>query len=223
VLLLSFPAEQTVIDGDDFYNNRGFVYNNKGEYDRAIVDLDKAIQLNPKSARAYKNRGISYEKKGEFQKALSDYNLAISLDSHLQEAIEGAKRVSQTLAMWSPPEKVGQVPQKGPSPPSEPPPRIVGADLFIDLALYVQRPVVLTDGRVIGASNQSAQIAQIKTGGVTFWMSGEGIDRESFRFFLHNCSGFGMDSRCKIPLLVTPTGEKGFLGYPIVKDVKMVQ
>ena len=63
------------------YGNRGLVYNNKGEYDRAITDLDKAIQLDPKSATAHKDRGISYEKKSELQKALIDYNRAISLDS----------------------------------------------------------------------------------------------------------------------------------------------
>jgi tetratricopeptide (TPR) repeat protein len=31
----------------DAFNNRGFAYNTKGEYDRAIADYNQAIQLNP--------------------------------------------------------------------------------------------------------------------------------------------------------------------------------
>ena len=199
------------------YSNRGFVYNNRGEYDRAIMDLDRAIRLNPKSGFAYKNRGISYEKKSEFQKALNDYNQAIGLDSNLQEAIEGAKRVNEALTSKSPPGKVGQAQQV--AAPSGAPRRIVGADLFIDIDLYWHRPVVLTDGRVFGATNQYALIT---TGGATFSISVEGIDRESFRFFLSNCSGIVANSHCKMPLLVTPTGQK-LGGNPVVKDVKIVQ
>ena len=35
------------------YYNRGVAYNGKGEYDRAIADLDQAIRLDPKFAIAY--------------------------------------------------------------------------------------------------------------------------------------------------------------------------
>ncbi|MCD6490503.1 MAG: tetratricopeptide repeat protein [Thermodesulfobacterium sp.] len=39
------------------YYNRGNAYLNKGEYDLAIKDLTKAIELNPNYAAAYNNRG----------------------------------------------------------------------------------------------------------------------------------------------------------------------
>jgi tetratricopeptide (TPR) repeat protein len=34
------------------YNNRGWAYDGKGDYDRAIADLDQAIWLDPKNANA---------------------------------------------------------------------------------------------------------------------------------------------------------------------------
>jgi len=42
------------------YCNRGFAYDNKGEYDRAIEDYNKAIELNPEFAEVYNNRGLAY-------------------------------------------------------------------------------------------------------------------------------------------------------------------
>jgi tetratricopeptide (TPR) repeat protein len=216
-----------------YWNNRGFVYNNKNDYDLAIDDLNEAIRLDSKSAFAYKNRGTSYEKKNQLQKALNDYESAVQINPKLQEAIDGARRVNQLLAVSSGSQQTadaGQIapPQASPSQqtadagqtassPASPPPRIAGADLYIDLAQYSGRPVILTDGTVQGANNYGALIA---AHGVSFNTTG-GIDRESFRFFLKNCTGFAQDN-CKIPILVTPTGEKPS-GLPQLKDVKMIQ
>jgi tetratricopeptide (TPR) repeat protein len=198
------------------YNNRGFVYNNKGDYDLAISDLNEAIRLDSTIAHAYKNRGISFEKKNELHKALSEYETAVQLNPKLQEAIDGARRVNQLLAESSRSQQIVQVQQMPTS--SEPPPRIAGADLFIDLAQYIGRPVILTDGTVFGANNSNAAV---RTRGPTFQITVEGIDRESFRFFLKNCSAGNQDN-CKMPLLVTPTGEKSG-AWPSLKNVKMIQ
>ena len=52
----------------------------KGEYDRAIVDYDKAIRLDPKYTRAYYSRGRAYRLKGEYDRAIADYDKDIRLD-----------------------------------------------------------------------------------------------------------------------------------------------
>jgi tetratricopeptide (TPR) repeat protein len=62
------------------YNNRGFAYALKGEYDRAIPDYDQAIKLAPKLALAYLNRGLAFAAKGDHERAIADYGEAIKLN-----------------------------------------------------------------------------------------------------------------------------------------------
>jgi len=62
------------------YHNRSVAYNRKGEYDRAIADLDEAIRLDPKFALAYNNRGVAYKNKGELDRAITDFDEAIRLN-----------------------------------------------------------------------------------------------------------------------------------------------
>jgi len=68
------------------YQNRGAVYQSKGNLDQAILDYNKAIQINPNFALAYNNRGLLYQDKGNFKQALSDFNKAIHLDPNYAEA-----------------------------------------------------------------------------------------------------------------------------------------
>jgi len=45
----------------------------RGEYEQAIKDYDKAIELNPEYATAYNNRGNAYAKLGEYDKAIDQF------------------------------------------------------------------------------------------------------------------------------------------------------
>ena len=58
----------------------------KREYDQAIADFDKAIELKPDDALAYNNLGAAYEEKDQIDKALANYLKAIKLDSDLADA-----------------------------------------------------------------------------------------------------------------------------------------
>ena len=93
-------------------------------------------------------------------------------------------------------------------------PHLVGADLFIDLAKYAGQQVVITDARVYGASNGGALM---DAGRVTFKILPQGIDRETFRYFLKNCT-----ETCNVHLLATPTGNKR-MDWPELVDVKIVK
>jgi tetratricopeptide (TPR) repeat protein len=62
------------------YNNRGFVWHDKGDLDRAIADYNEAIRLDPKQANAYRNRGNAWREKGDLDRAIADLNEAIRLD-----------------------------------------------------------------------------------------------------------------------------------------------
>jgi tetratricopeptide (TPR) repeat protein len=56
----------------DYYSERGFAYLKKNDYDRAILDLDNAIRLNPDNGRALKSRGLAYQAKGDTARADAD-------------------------------------------------------------------------------------------------------------------------------------------------------
>ncbi len=59
--------------------NRGIEYANKRDYDLAIADYSKAINLNPAYASAYNNRGNVYKNKLQYDRAIADYNKALKL------------------------------------------------------------------------------------------------------------------------------------------------
>ena len=59
--------------------SRGWRYGAKGEYDRAIADLDQAIRLKPDYNQAFRDRGRVYHIKGEYDRAIADFNQAIRL------------------------------------------------------------------------------------------------------------------------------------------------
>jgi tetratricopeptide (TPR) repeat protein len=62
------------------YNIRGIAYGKKGEYDNAIADYTRAIEIDPNDAWAYCNRGGAYDEKGDYDKAIADYTQAIEID-----------------------------------------------------------------------------------------------------------------------------------------------
>ena len=44
---------------------KGVSYSNEGQYDQAISDYTKAIEINPRFAKALYNRGLAYRHKGQ--------------------------------------------------------------------------------------------------------------------------------------------------------------
>ncbi len=62
------------------HNGRGNVYYSKGDYDRAIADYTKAVELDPKDAVTHNNRGVAYYVKRDYDHAIADYTKAVELD-----------------------------------------------------------------------------------------------------------------------------------------------
>ena len=68
---------------DDYalaYYNRGLAKIHLEDYNGAISDNTKAIELNPDYAMAYNNRGYSKSILEDYNGAIADYNKAIELD-----------------------------------------------------------------------------------------------------------------------------------------------
>jgi len=62
------------------HRNRGLAYRNLKEYQRAIEDYSRAIELDPTYVYAYNSRGLAYADLEEYQRAIEDYSRAIELD-----------------------------------------------------------------------------------------------------------------------------------------------
>jgi tetratricopeptide (TPR) repeat protein len=61
-------------------NNRGNIYIRKGEYEKALADLNEAVRLNPKYVYGYKSRAFLYDRTGEKDRAAADRAKVKELD-----------------------------------------------------------------------------------------------------------------------------------------------
>lgn len=51
-----------------------------GDFDLAIIDYTKALDINPNLAKAYDNRGVAYADEGSLPRAIADFTMAIAND-----------------------------------------------------------------------------------------------------------------------------------------------
>ena len=78
----------------DAYFYRALIYDRFGDNARALRDLNKLLELNPKyHSTAYSNRAIAYENLGQYDKALADFNKALELDPNNDLAKKNRQRV----------------------------------------------------------------------------------------------------------------------------------
>lgn len=68
-----------------YYHHRGAAYLEQGDYNLALKDFDRAIQLDPKNSLAYVYRARAHEKLEQYDAALADFNRAIELDSQSED------------------------------------------------------------------------------------------------------------------------------------------
>ena len=77
------------------YYKRGDTSLKRGQYKRAIVDLDEAIRLNPQYASAYVSRALAFILLGKDTEAEQDVDRAVELGADhglLEEEIEELKK-----------------------------------------------------------------------------------------------------------------------------------
>ena len=82
---------------------KGHYYHDESEYDKAnmeydlaIADYTKAIELNPNDARPYYYRGSSYYQKGKYDLATADIEISIKI-SRDPDLTEIAKKLLEEL------------------------------------------------------------------------------------------------------------------------------
>jgi tetratricopeptide (TPR) repeat protein len=63
-----------------WYRSRGVIYDEKGDYDRALREYAEAIRLNAQDPLTYVDRGRTYRGQKDYDRAIADYAEAIRLD-----------------------------------------------------------------------------------------------------------------------------------------------
>ena len=74
------------------YNGRGAVRLELGQFDIAILDLNKAIETDSKYAVAYLNRGIALWLKRRSIEADKDFRSCLELNPQLRPLLESRKK-----------------------------------------------------------------------------------------------------------------------------------
>ncbi len=96
-----FSLEQSSGEKDaDAYFESGNVHFKKGEYDRAIADYNRALDINSRHTDAYYHRGYIYHLKGEYDKALSDYNHAIEINAKYSQVYHNRGNIYLTKGKY---------------------------------------------------------------------------------------------------------------------------
>lgn len=89
-----------LVSGDrlaTLYSNRGIAFSDKGQHDRGIADLDRALALSPNDPVYYFNRGNIYGSMGKLDRAIADLDQAIRLKPDYARAYYNRARAYQVL------------------------------------------------------------------------------------------------------------------------------
>ncbi|WP_017293543.1 protein kinase domain-containing protein [Geminocystis herdmanii] len=89
-IFTSIEIKENIVDSSlenaKTYFNSAEEYRNLKQYEKAIIDYTKAIDLDPNYTDAYNNRGIAYKNLKQYEKAIIDYSKAIELDPNYTSA-----------------------------------------------------------------------------------------------------------------------------------------
>ncbi|WP_295137252.1 tetratricopeptide repeat protein [uncultured Reyranella sp.] len=72
-----------LVDRDDLataYKNRGDAYDDKGLFEQALEDYDRAVRTNPLDAEAFNSRGATYIALERYERAIEDFDQAVRLN-----------------------------------------------------------------------------------------------------------------------------------------------
>lgn len=82
----------------DAYNGRALAYSKKGEYDKCIADLKKAVELGQESPEPYALMGVVYEIKNDYSAALKAYSEALKRETKAELRKELERRMADAAA-----------------------------------------------------------------------------------------------------------------------------
>jgi len=91
-------------ENSDLYILRGNIYSHFGQYEKAIEDYSKAIDLSQNMEDIYViyyNRGYAYDSKGEYDKAIEDFTKAIDINPEYIKAYNNRGFSYRSIRSWT--------------------------------------------------------------------------------------------------------------------------
>ncbi|WP_069790237.1 tetratricopeptide repeat protein [Cyanobacterium sp. IPPAS B-1200] len=85
VIEMSENESVDLTDAENYYN-QGNLLREREEYDQAIEEYTRAIEINPNYTDAYYNRGLTYADLERYQEAIADYTRTIAIDPEYLDA-----------------------------------------------------------------------------------------------------------------------------------------
>ena len=76
--------------GEDDFINSAIAHFQKAEYDQAIADLSRAIEVKPDAAN-YHSRGLVFQRKADYDRAIADFSRAIEIDPSYKNIFDGSR------------------------------------------------------------------------------------------------------------------------------------
>jgi tetratricopeptide (TPR) repeat protein len=95
-------------DFAEAYNNLGYALAHLGQYDKALLAIDKSLAIKPESAATLDSKGFIYFQMGKYSEALVEYQKALKLDDsigeihlHVAQAFEKMKQIPESIASYT--------------------------------------------------------------------------------------------------------------------------
>ena len=87
------------LDSNDpiLYSNRSLMHSNLNEFDLALIDEGKAIEINPNYSKGYLRRGKALEGLGRFEEALNTYHSGLEKDNNNAKLMDAIKKLEKSL------------------------------------------------------------------------------------------------------------------------------
>jgi len=87
IVSLALSGTALAATAESYYNN-GVEFVKARQYDRAIVEFTKALEINPGIANAYALRSLCYGARGQSDRAIADSTKALEINPRLALAYE---------------------------------------------------------------------------------------------------------------------------------------